>query len=339
MPINGNMDFDQELMNAVESAVEERGREAVQRARKQILKSKHKDGIVYEALEHFARVTLAGGLPVFPALVSLSREAVDGKTEKTAAVGAALTLIAGTADVHDDIIDQSTTKYSKKTVFGEFGSEVALLAGDALLAQGLTLLQEECEDLAKDQRKAILSSVSRAIFDICEAEALEIRLARKAKKTGEELFAVVKLKAVVPEIHCRIGGILGNASEALLDSLGNYGTIFGVASLVRDEFLDMLDYSELQNRWKNECPPLPMLYALENSDIQNRIEKLLDAREIKDKNYKEVSRIILESNEAKILANNIKSTIDVQLSPDPFEANPQVKRETVLLLKAAISGF
>jgi len=82
-----------------------------------------------------------------------------------------------------------------------------------------------------------------------------------------------------------------------------------------------------------------MLYALENSDIQNRIEKLLDAREIKDKNYKEVSRIILESNEAKILANNIKSTIDVQLSPDPFEANPQVKRETVLLLKAAISGF
>jgi hypothetical protein len=121
--------------------------------------------------------------------------------------------------------------------------------------------------------------------------------------------------------------------------LGNFGTIFGVASLVKDEFLDMLDYSELQNRWKNECPPLPMLYALENSDIQNSIEKLLDAGEIKGKNYKEVSRIILASNEAKILVNNIKSTIDIQLSPDPFETNPRVKRETVLLLKAAISGL
>ena len=174
-------------MNAVESAVEERGREAVQRARRQILKSKHRDGIVYEALEHFARVTLAGGLPVFPALVSLSREAVDGKTEKTAAVGAALTLIAGTADVHDDIIDQSTTKYSKKTVFGKFGSEIALLAGDALLAQGLTLLQEECEDLSKDQRKAILSLVSRAIFDICNAEALETRLSKKDQENGRRV--------------------------------------------------------------------------------------------------------------------------------------------------------
>ncbi len=338
-PIEGSMDSEQELIKAVKSIVMKRGREAVKIARKEILKTAEKGGIVSEALEHFAKVTLAGGLPVFPALVSLCREAVDGKTEKTAAVGAALTIIAGTADVHDDIIDQSAVKYSKKTVFGKFGGPIALLAGDALLSQGLVLLLEECEALSRDQRKAIMSLVSDAVFEIGNAEAIETRLMRRIDIEAEDLFAVIKLKAVVPEVHCKIGGILGGASEEVLESLGIYGRTFGVASLVRDEFLDMLDCSELQNRLRNECPPLPMLYALKNPGIKNSIEEFLHERKLRMEDFQAVSTLVLESMEAKALADEVKPTIQMKLSPDPFQANPLTKRETALLLRAAISGL
>ena len=45
-----------------------------------------------------------------PTLLSLACEAVGGNPDATTDIGAALVLLAGAADIHDDIIDQSLTK-------------------------------------------------------------------------------------------------------------------------------------------------------------------------------------------------------------------------------------
>src|SRR3990170_8964373 len=116
------------LVELIKNIIKKRGNPAIEIAAKEILRSPYKGGIVSAATKYFVEVTLRGFLPVFPALISLSCEAVGGKTEKTASIGAAMSLIAGAADIHDDIIDQSETKYSKKTVFGRFGRDIALLA-------------------------------------------------------------------------------------------------------------------------------------------------------------------------------------------------------------------
>lgn len=328
------MNSELELMEKVKGFVEKRGKAAIERAKGEILGSEYKGGIVSSALKYFARVTLTGGLPVFPALISLSCEAVGGKTERTTSIGAALTLIAGAADIHDDIIDQSSVKYSKKTVYGKFGGDIALLAGDALLIQGATLLQKECESLSIEQRQAILFLIPNALFEISNAEIMEIRLRKKFDIKPQEYLKVIRLKAVVPEVLCRIGAILGNADDKSVQALGHYGRTFGIVSIVRDEFIDLIEYPELQNRIKNECLPLPLLYALQNPKILNEIKPFIESPNLAKVDADKIVKITLNSEEVKKLKKKIRLTVIDELKMVGLMPKNGISEEITLLLQA-----
>jgi geranylgeranyl pyrophosphate synthase len=304
------MDSELELMEKVKGIIEKRGKAAIEKAKEEILDSQYKGGIVSSALKYFARVTLSGGLPVFPALISLSCEAVGGRTEKTTSIGAALTLIAGAADIHDDIIDQSRIKYSKKTVFGKFGADVALLAGDALLIQGL--------------------------MKISQAEATETGLMKKLDVPPEKYFEIIKMRAVVPELHCKIGAILGNGDARAVEVLGRYGRTFGITSTIRDEFIDLLEYQELQNRLKNECPPLPFVYALQNSRVKTEVLALSKNMQLRRSKFEEITRIILESEEVQKLKREMRCLTEHDLSRLDFLEDGQIRRELQTLLLASL---
>jgi geranylgeranyl pyrophosphate synthase len=329
-----NMNSKPELMENFKGIIEERGKDALEEARKEILGLQYNGGPVSSALEYFAKVTLRGALPVFPALTSLSCEAVGGKTEKTTSIAAALTLIAGAADVHDDIIDQSPTKYSKKTVLGKFGRDVALLAGDALLMQGLMLLHKECESLSREQGKAIQNLVLEAFFEISKAEAMETRLMKRFDTPPQEYFEVLKSKAVVPELYCKIGAIMGNGDADAVEILGHYGRTFGIISLIREEFIDLSEYAELQNRLKNECPPLPMLYALQNPKTKKEIILLLENKKLIKKSTLTMVETILATKEAQELKGKMDLMIKEETENLKCLKNSNITSELTLLITA-----
>jgi heptaprenyl diphosphate synthase len=299
----------EDLTDQVMQVIEEKGRPAIEKARNEILTMQTREGEVTAALAHFAKVTLTGGLPVFPVLLTLSYEAVGGKTEKTTAVSAALTLMAGAADIHDDIIDQSEVKYSKKTVYGKFGRAVALLAGDALLIQGSTLLQQECEALTREQRTVILALIPEALFEISNAEAQESHLMKRLNANPREYLEIIRMKAVVPELHCKIGAIMGNASKANVEALGSYGRTFGITSLVRDEFGDLYEYPELENRIKNECLPLPILYALQNPKLKSEVETYIQSGNFERKTLNRLKKLVLKSEEVEELRKDLNRMV------------------------------
>jgi geranylgeranyl pyrophosphate synthase len=332
------MHSESELMEKVKGIIEKRGKAAIENAKKEILGLRYDGGIISSALKYFVKVTLHGALSVFPALISLSCEAVGGKTEKTTSIGTALALIAGAADIHDDIIDQSTAKYFKKTVFGNFGGDIALLAGDALLIHGSILLHRECESLLKEQREAILSLTFQAFVEISQAEAAETRLMKKLYVPPEKYFAIIKMKAVVPEVHCKIGAILGDATEEIVESWGHYGRTFGIVSTIRDEFIDLIEYPELQNRIKNECPPLPMLYALQNSEIRNKIKPLIESSNLASKDAKKLVNIVLGSKEVQELKKDTNLLIKEE-ARRVSTLKSKIENEAILVLEAMIEGI
>ncbi len=277
----------------------------MEKAQKEILKLQYDGGVVSSALRYYANVTLPDVLPLFPALISIACEASGRKNEKTEAISAAMVHITAAGDIHDDLIDKSKNKYSKKTVFGEFGRGTALLAGDALLVQGLTLFHRECEALTERQRQAIKTVLPEAFFEISKAEADEIRLMVKSAITPREYFEVIKLKGAVAEMMCRIGGILGDADEETLESLSNYGRTVGILSTIKDEFEDTRDTVELQNRILNECPPLPMVYALQDPQICNKVKTLIRNSKLTKKDVEKISKIILNSEKVQELTKEM----------------------------------
>lgn len=333
------MNSEPELMETVKGIIEKRGKAAIEQAKNEILGLQYNGGIVASALKYFVKVTLHDALSVFPALISLSCEAVGGKTEKTTSIGAALALIAGAADIHDDIIDQSTTKYSKTTVFGKFGGDITLLAGDALLIHGSILLHRECESLTKEQREAILSLIFQAFVEISQAEAAETRLMKNLYVPPEKYFAIIKMKAVIPEVHCKIGAIIGDATEETVESWGHYGRTLGIISTIRDEFIDLMEYPELQNRIKNECPPLPMLYALQNSEIKKEIKPLIKSPNLAKKDANKMIKIVLGSKEVQGLKRDTTLLISEEIKRTSFIRKSEFRIEANLLLRAMIEGL
>ncbi|UCE15499.1 MAG: polyprenyl synthetase family protein, partial [Candidatus Bathyarchaeota archaeon] len=195
-------------------------------------------------------------------------------------------------DIHDDIIDQSKTKDSRPTVLGKCGKDIALLAGDALLFKGLTLLHEAVEKgIPAEKLSLIISILKNMFFELGDAEALELHFRGRLDVTPEEYLHVVRKKAADVESYTRISAILGGGTKEEIDTLGKYGRILGMMAILRDDLTDMLDYEEAVHRITKECLPLPMLFTLQNSKVKAEMEAILQKKTIKMKDAETILEI------------------------------------------------
>jgi geranylgeranyl pyrophosphate synthase len=280
--------------------VTRRGEAALETARAQILSTYTEGNVVSEALRYFANVTLKNVLPVFPALASLACEAVGGKPEKTVPISAALLMVAGAADLHDDVIDHSLKKGTKQTVTGKYGDAIAILAGDLLLIQGLTQLQRECAKLTVDQAEKIMDRTVDTAIEITMAEAEEALLQRKRDVSPESIMQIIDHKAAVPELFAKVGVVVGNGDTQTENIISDYGRTYGRVSLIVEEFMDLHDYQELKSRLKSEVPPLPLLYALKNMQ-EDFVEYEVFSERLKKDNLETILQLVSGSQSTKKL--------------------------------------
>jgi geranylgeranyl pyrophosphate synthase len=308
------------------------GKFALAQACQKILTSRYDDGIIREALHYYAKNVLPRVLPIFPALITLSSKAVGFTSKNLQSVATAILLVTSSGDIHDDIVDNSTRKFSRKTIVGKYGKDIALLAGDVLLVQGMTALQNEC-DLSIKQRKTIADSVAAAMVEIVKAEAIETSLWHKTNVTPEEYFDVIRLKGGVAELHCRIGGIIGGGNEEAIDNLAGYGRVIGVLSTLKEEFVDMSSYGELEHRIKNELPPYPMLCAMQNKGFKKKTATSKNAK-FSDEDLIRIAEFVLGSLEVEKLTSEFREFGRKELANNNLLKGNDRAEELVLLLEA-----
>ena len=194
-----------DLMERAKTLLAQRGRKAVEISRQQVLKQHIEYEPLREALRYFVEEIWFDFL--HPALISLSCEAVGGKPEDSINIGASMVLLAGAADIHDDIIDKSLVKQPKPTIFGKFGQDIAILAGDALLLQGLYLMHEACRLLPEKKKEAILDCIKQAFFEISSAEAEEAGFRGNLDLKGSDYLEIIRKKVAAAEATMKIGAI------------------------------------------------------------------------------------------------------------------------------------
>ncbi|MEM1589279.1 MAG: polyprenyl synthetase family protein [Candidatus Bathyarchaeia archaeon] len=262
----------------VKKLFEERGRVSYEIAKKELLKEKIRCKPIYDALQYFIEELWHNFH--HPTLLSLTCEAVGGNREQVVHIGAALVLLTGAADVHDDIIDKSLTKNSKPTVLGRFGIEIAMLVGDALLLKGYELLHKSCNSLASRQKDIIVQWLKKAFFDLGVAVTKEIYLKGKWDIDPREYLNIVVMKAAIADATARIGALIGGGDQKKITTLGKYGRILGVLTTIRNDFIDILDPEELKNRIRNECIPLPILYAIQDQRTKDKVIDAMSKSEI-----------------------------------------------------------
>ncbi|MCX8177438.1 MAG: polyprenyl synthetase family protein [Candidatus Bathyarchaeota archaeon] len=234
-----------------------------------------------------------------PSLLAIACEAVGGKPEDTKMVGAAIVLLTGAADVHDDIIDKSKTKESKPTVYGKYGEDIAILIGDILLVQGHALLTRACEELPKEKGQMMIETIRNGFLKLAEAEALESKIRGDWKTPPEKLLEVIEKKSAVSEATAQAGAIIGNAKPKQIKDWAEIGKRLGILMNIIHEFIDMFEAEELMNRRDNECLPLPILYALEKPLIREKIHHILSKKELTDNDAADIADISMKTRSFK----------------------------------------
>jgi geranylgeranyl pyrophosphate synthase len=285
----------EEMMGQLQQLLEERGRKALKMARKVVLKEKFESKEVREALEYFMNEYWHD--LTRPAFLSLVCEAVGGDPNIVTPVAIPMSLISGAIDIHDDIIDQSKNKWSRPTVYGKFGRNVALLVGDALLFKGFTLLHEAVNKGIPAEKILIISEIiEKSFFELGYAEAIELQFRGRLDVLSEDYLRVVRKKAADVEAHMRIGSILGNGTEKEIKALSSYGRLIGMLMILNDDLNDMLNLDECMNRIKNEHFPLQVIYALEKSRDKSEINLILSK---KIKTISDIKKIVNFTNNAE----------------------------------------
>ncbi len=270
-----------------------------------------------------------------PALISLCCQAVNGKAESTHKVSAAIVLLTGAADIHDDIIDKSKTKGPKQTAYGKYNKDQVLLAGDALLFKGMLLLHEACIDFSAKKQQALFDCVEQSFFKIGNAISSE-RCFRLKPVDLVSYRKVIESKGGVSEACAEIGAILGEANPQEANVLRHFGKTLGILMTIKNEFTDLQDPKELANRLKNEIMPLPLLYALEDASVKKQIMALLQDRMTKQKAAL-VAELAMKTEQVKRLKKEVCSMVMAEEKLlEPIKVNVNVFK---LLLQSSMEGL
>jgi len=277
---------------------------ALKNAKELVLQEKFRCEKANEALQYYVSTW---NDTTRPGVLALAHEAVGGKAEEVVPLQTAMLFIDAAMDIHDDIIDKSTVKGSKETLYGKFGEETALLIGNALLVKGFNHLYNVSEKLSPGKKQLLVDTVKNFLFEVINAHLQEVELRNKKWNTKpKEYLDVLKMKAADIEGHMRIGAIFGGGSTQEIKALTRYGRCLGILLLTRSDFIDLFEQDELTNRVKYECLPLPVLYALKNDMFRNKVYRILSKKEIEENDINELIEIIYRMPEIFIVKRYLK---------------------------------
>lgn len=271
-----------------------------------------------------------------PALVSLACEAVGGGRDAPDEVSAALVLLTGAADIHDDIIDKSKTKAGKLTAFGKFRKDIVLLAGDILLLKSLTQLSSATEKFSFPTRLLVRSIVEGAFVEIACATAQERLYKGDFSLEPEKYREIIFAKGSVSDAFARVGATIGGGNAEETAALGHFGRTLSVLMSLRTEFVDMTDVEELRNRAENEVLPLPILCAIQNKVVRQDLLALLK-RNITTRKTEKIVELVTSTKEVEDLKREMQ--LLVQREENVLKTLKRNVEAFRLLLKVSVSDL
>ena len=147
------------------------------------------------------RYALVGGKRVRGVICLATAEAAGTEAERALPAGAALELVHAFSLVHDDLpaLDNDAERRGRASAWAEFGEAVAVLAGDALLAEAFRLaLSYPFPHVGRELAQASLGMIGGQYLDITGSAPDEATLHKL--KTGCLFVASVGLALWVAEV-------------------------------------------------------------------------------------------------------------------------------------------
>jgi geranylgeranyl pyrophosphate synthase len=200
--------------------------------------------------------------------------------------------------IHDDIVDEATTRRGHDTVNALWGDKIAILLGDYYFAKTAGLIAD-IEDPRVDHL------FSDTVATVCEGTIMEMMTAGRIDLTVEAYYEKIQRKTACLIAACSKGGaIVSQASDEEIELLHSYGMNLGTAFQIID---DILDYTEDQstigkpvgNDLRQGMVTLPLIYALQSSSVnghQQQVQVLLNGQEKNEQDILDIVNWVTHGN-------------------------------------------
>ena len=236
-----------------------------------------------------------GGKRVRPALLLLAGRLCGYRGERAVTLASTVEFIHTASLLHDDIIDEATTRRGRRSVNSRWGNDITVLLGDFLYTKSMAMA------LSQDNLR-ILRLLSDVTLRLIEGEILEIERNGNLRVTEADHLDTIRRKTADLFAACtRIGAILGDVGEEREQALGSYGLNLGLCFQMVDDLLDFTAEEKtlgkpVANDLREGKVTLPMIFLLRRGGkaAAEKVKAVLDDRSFSRVTREELVRMARE---------------------------------------------
>jgi geranylgeranyl diphosphate synthase type II len=237
---------------------------------------------IYEAMRYSL---LAGGKRLRPILCLATCELMGGSLEMALPTACALEMIHTMSLIHDDLpaMDNDDYRRGKLTNHKVFGEDIAILAGDGLLAYAFEYVATQTRNVAPAQVLEVIARLGRTVGaeGLVGGQVLDLESEGKPDISAETLsFIHTHKTGALLETSVVSGAILAGAKAEDINRLARYAQNIGLAFQIIDDVLDITATKEELGKTAGkdlqaQKATYPSLWGIEGS--RQQAQQLIDS--------------------------------------------------------------
>lgn len=185
--------------------------------------------------EPIAYMLSGGGKRLRPTLMCIVAAGLGVAPERVRNQALGIEMFHNFTLLHDDVMDNADVRHGRPTVHCRWDVPTAILSGDTML----TLSSRLMADIDEPCRSRIMPLFDRTAIEVYEGQQYDMNFERAETVSIGEYLEMIRLKtAVLLGCACRVGAVIGDATEAQQEKLYGYGINMGMAFQLRDDYLD-----------------------------------------------------------------------------------------------------
>lgn len=217
----------------------------------------------------------SGGKMLRPILLLLSARAgnVGINRDKVLLAACCVEMLHVSSLIHDDVLDRADLRRGVPTVNHLYGFGRAVSVGDFLFGRTFELLSSLGSEA--------VSIMAKAAQALSEGELAQIQMRGWVETTPMSYLRRIRLKtAVLFSVCCELGAVLTNQPAGMVKEMAFFGESLGMAFQILDDLLDIQGNPRETGKplaldLRQGIVTLPVIYALEESNYDERVAKVI----------------------------------------------------------------
>ncbi len=246
--------------------------------------------ILHKAMRY---AIFSGGKRIRPLLLLFVSEMFSGGYTKAIPAACGVEFIHTFSLIHDDLpaLDNDDLRRGKPTCHKAFSEDVAILAGDALLVEGVRLITYEGVNWSLSYDKLVMLSniITKTLGTrgLVGGEMMDLLSEGKQISYEELLFIHTHKTADFIRASIEMGAVIGDACKDSIENLSKFGEELGIAFQIKDDILNIEGDEKIMGKpvgsdEKQKKATYPLLFGMEKAkkELIERIDKALSCIEV-----------------------------------------------------------